>query len=170
MPVFPTTPRGGGDLVSTDGVGAEHPVVPGEMEVGARDEGGEPMQELGRLEDDGPGAARAERPLELVTDSAVLEQGEALLREGLTSSIADEAQEALSVVGSEGHIRVQGETVDVGAAVWRLLVGLALEGYLAREGSFERKPKGDIEAVVVSSPVLPLALDERRDAPGEGAS
>ena len=130
--------------MSARGVRAERAVIARQVEVGPGHQRGKPMEQGRGLEDDGACAARSEGALELVAHAAVLEQRELFLREALSRPVADEAQETLAVVGSQGDIGVQGEAFDVRAAMRWKLVGLSRKGSLPRQRGIERLCEGDI--------------------------
>jgi len=82
----------GADFVAPAGVRCEHAVEAGQVEVGFGDEGGQAVEQLGGLEDELTGTARAPGPLEGVGQPSVGELAQQLLREGLAGAITDKAE------------------------------------------------------------------------------
>ncbi len=97
------------------GVGSEHPVEPGEIEPGRRDEGGEFAEELERGEEEVGGAVGA-GPLHPIGEGAVLAPGESLEREGTASSVAAKSLQSEPVILMDPGIGMEAESFEGGAA------------------------------------------------------
>lgn len=89
----------------TVGVGGEHAAVAPPMEAGRRDEGGEPRDEVERVEQDGVSAVLPGR-LEAEAYAAIRVEREALLGERRSREVAAKSFEALAIATVERDLRV----------------------------------------------------------------
>ena len=104
------------DAIALARAGAEHTVVPDEMEARRRDERGEFLDEFLWREDD---VRRAVAPavLQAIEQAAIVEPGEPLGRNRRARAIATETFEAAAVVRGHRDVGVHADAADARATL-----------------------------------------------------